>query len=97
VIRKETAMATATMTSKGQLTVPKELRDRLGLVPGARLDVSLLEGALVLRPTETIEDKLARLANILPKRPKVRRLRTQKEIDAAIAAAVLARHRRSLK
>jgi antitoxin PrlF len=31
-------MATATMTSKGQLTVPKEIRDRLGLKPGDRVD-----------------------------------------------------------
>lgn len=31
-------MATATMTSKGQLTVPKEIRDRLGLKPGDKID-----------------------------------------------------------
>lgn len=32
-------MATATMTSKGQLTVPKEIRDRLGLSPGDKVDL----------------------------------------------------------
>lgn len=32
-------MATATMTSKGQLTVPKEIRDRLGLGPGDKVDL----------------------------------------------------------
>jgi len=31
-------MPTATMTSKGQLTIPVEVRRRLGLVPGSRVD-----------------------------------------------------------
>lgn len=32
-------MATATMTSKGQLTVPKEIRDRLDLQPGDKVEL----------------------------------------------------------
>ncbi|CAN5833886.1 AbrB/MazE/SpoVT family DNA-binding domain-containing protein [soil metagenome] len=30
-------MATTTMTSKGQLTVPKQVREELGLTPGTRV------------------------------------------------------------
>lgn len=30
-------MATATMTSKGQITVPKEVREDLALVPGSKV------------------------------------------------------------
>lgn len=30
-------MASSTMTSKGQITLPKEVRDELGLVPGSRV------------------------------------------------------------
>ena len=30
-------MPTATMTSKGQITVPKEVRDELGLVAGTKV------------------------------------------------------------
>jgi AbrB family looped-hinge helix DNA binding protein len=41
----------STMTSKGQITVPKNLRDRLGLQAGSELDFSLSpDGAIVLRP-----------------------------------------------
>lgn len=32
-------MAIATMTSKGQLTVPKEVRERLGLKAGDKVDI----------------------------------------------------------
>ena len=41
----------ATITSKGQLTLPKEIRDRLGLVTGSKLDfVVQADGALFVRP-----------------------------------------------
>ena len=36
---------TARITSKGQITVPKEVRDRLGVKPGDALQFSLDEGA----------------------------------------------------
>ena len=31
-------MATATITSKGQITIPKEVRDALGVEPGDRVE-----------------------------------------------------------
>lgn len=31
----------ATVTDKGQVTVPKEIRDRLGIEPGAKLDFQI--------------------------------------------------------
>jgi antitoxin PrlF len=42
---------TSTMTSKGQVTVPKRLRDHLGLEPGAEVEFELRpEGEVVVRP-----------------------------------------------
>jgi antitoxin PrlF len=44
-------MATATMTSKGQITVPAELRARLGLRAGVKVDFVInATGEVVLRP-----------------------------------------------
>jgi antitoxin PrlF len=40
------------LTSKGQVTVPKSVRDYLGLKPGAAVDFERLgSGEIVLRPT----------------------------------------------
>ena len=45
-------MNTVTLTSKGQLTIPRQLRDALGLAPGARLQASTdRNGRLVLVPS----------------------------------------------
>jgi AbrB family looped-hinge helix DNA binding protein len=48
-------MATATLSSKGQLVVPKAIRDALGLKPGSEVDFVVLDsGDVVLRPA--VED-----------------------------------------
>ena len=44
-------MPTATMTSKGQITIPVELRKALGLKPGVRIDFYKVdEGEYTFRP-----------------------------------------------
>lgn len=48
-------MATATLTSKGQLVIPKPIRDHLHLHPGDTLDFLLQEsGDVLMRPA--VED-----------------------------------------
>jgi AbrB family looped-hinge helix DNA binding protein len=48
-------MATATLTSKGQLVIPKPIRDRLHLHPGDTLDFLVQEsGDVLMRPA--VED-----------------------------------------
>jgi antitoxin PrlF len=43
----------ATLTSKGQITLPKEIRDRLQLDAGATLDFELLpDNTIVARPVK---------------------------------------------
>jgi AbrB family looped-hinge helix DNA binding protein len=40
----------ARLTSKGQMTIPKEIRDRLGMRPGDRIRFTLLpDGRVIMR------------------------------------------------
>ena len=38
----------ATLTSKGQTTIPKEIRDELGMKPGDRMTFTLMPDATVI-------------------------------------------------
>ena len=40
---------TTTITVKGQVTIPKHIRDALGLTPGSRVEFAVEDGRLVLR------------------------------------------------
>jgi AbrB family looped-hinge helix DNA binding protein len=49
--RKGNTMPTATVTSKGQITIPVKVREALGLKPGVRVDFyKNADGDFVLRP-----------------------------------------------
>jgi bifunctional DNA-binding transcriptional regulator/antitoxin component of YhaV-PrlF toxin-antitoxin module len=78
-------MNTVTLTSKGQFTIPRLLRDALGQAPGARLQASIdRQGRLVLVPSKYEPDELFR------HRPSVSRSLRLEEMDQAIAEAVTA-------
>lgn len=85
-------MPTATVTSKGQITIPKDVREDLKLVPGAKvMFVRLPGGRYELIPrTGSIED----LAGILhdPDRPTV----TPEAMDDAVASGAAAHAMRGL-
>jgi AbrB family looped-hinge helix DNA binding protein len=73
-------LGSSTITAKGQTTIPKAIRDRLGLRPGSRLDFELRpDGTIRLRGASV---PLLSLFGIFGK-PK-RRL-TLEEIDESIA------------
>ena len=73
-------MATVTLTSKGQLTLPRQLRNALGLAPGARLQASIdRHGRLVLVPSKNEPEDLFR------HRPKVNRVMSTDDRARAIA------------
>ncbi len=56
------APLSTTVSSKGQVVIPKAMRERLGLKPGDVLDVEEADGALVLRlRRETLAEQKLRL------------------------------------
>ena len=43
-------MSITKLSSKGQITIPKEIRDKLGLEPGDKVLMEAMEHAAVIRP-----------------------------------------------
>ena len=85
-------MSTATVTSKGQITIPKEVRERLGLRAGHQIRFEFADdGTLIVRP-KTVA--LMSLAGSL-KRPG--KGATLEDIEEGVRQGAAASFRRSLK
>jgi len=77
-------MPTATITSKGQVTIPKPVRDALGLATGDRIEFAVgTDGAVRM---EVRRRKASDLGGLLHRKGQ-RRL-SPADMDAAIARAV---------
>jgi AbrB family looped-hinge helix DNA binding protein len=46
-------MATVSVSTKGQVVLPLEIRRKLGIEPGTRLEVELVGDTVLLRPVNT--------------------------------------------
>jgi antitoxin PrlF len=85
-------MSTATITSKGQTTIPKDVRDRLNLKPGDRLDFVFDEdGSLRVVPLNVSLDNLKSIL------PLPQRKLSAEELDEAIRSGWGARAARKSK
>ena len=79
-------MPVSTLTSKGQITIPKEVRERLGLQEGDRIVFQFdQQGQVVLRPES--RDPLGNLVGLLRHRAKDRPV-TVEEMNEAIRTRV---------
>jgi antitoxin PrlF len=74
-------MPRSTVTSKGQITIPKEVRDEMGLKPGDRVD--FVKGRTGRFSLEPINTDFRSLRGIL--KSKRNRPLTIREMDEAIA------------
>lgn len=71
-------MRTSTVTSKGQITIPADLRKSLGLRPGQQVTFSRTENALIITP---VEDDVTATFGLL----KAKRGVSLEKMDEAIA------------
>jgi AbrB family looped-hinge helix DNA binding protein len=78
-------MQESTITSKGQTTLPKEVRKALGLQPGDRVRYVILNGEVRILKVRSIAELAGMLAR--PGRPAL----SLEGMDAAIAAGAAAR------
>lgn len=76
-------MPTATVTSKGQITLPKDVRDDLKLRPGDKVEFEKRDGRYVLRPRNR---SIMELAGILH-RPGAKAM-TVEEMDDELTQAL---------
>jgi AbrB family looped-hinge helix DNA binding protein len=79
-------MDTTRLSSKGQVVIPKAIRDQLAVKPGATLSVALEDGAVVLRPVKKelrlpTDEELDRVAGMLRYDGP---LPTDEEVEAAM-------------
>lgn len=78
-------MPKSTLTSKGQITLPKEIREKLHLKTGSKIDfVTDSSGQVILKPFHTNFRALAGMVRSPHRRPL-----TLKEIDEAIARGAM--------
>jgi AbrB family looped-hinge helix DNA binding protein len=70
---------TSSVTSKGQVTIPAELRAKLGIQPGDRVGFLEENGRIVLQRQETAISSVFGMI-------KAKRGVSQEEMDAAVAA-----------
>ncbi len=82
-----TAVATVTMSTKGQVVIPRALRDHLGWGEGTRLEIVSQAGGVVIRPVRSfaetrVEDLLGLLKYAGPPR-------TIEEMNDAIARGAM--------
>ncbi|MBU4485602.1 MAG: AbrB/MazE/SpoVT family DNA-binding domain-containing protein [Candidatus Delongbacteria bacterium] len=77
-------MTTATLTTKGQVTIPKEIRDSLNLHTGDMIEIIIInEGEAVIRPvTRTVDELFGKLHK------KGMKTFTVEEMDEAIRKKV---------
>ena len=52
-------MRTATITEKGQIAIPKDVRTMKGFEEGSKIGILVFEGVIELRPMKQISKKLA--------------------------------------
>jgi len=78
-------MSTATVTTKGQVTIPKDVRDKLNLAPGSRIEFQVEGECAIIRPANL---DILELKGILHAKSKGKVVSLE-EMEAAIVQGAL--------
>ena len=82
--------STATLTSKGQITIPSVVRRLLGLRTGDRIEFNMERGKVQLRPAKAAHTSAGVLHEYLPKAWKAK---TPAEMDETMARHLAQKYR----
>lgn len=86
-------MPVATLTSKGQITIPATVREQLGLKTGDRVDFALTpDGRVTMTPQRTRFEEVSGILRKASRRPV-----SVREMDRGIERAVAERWKRSAR
>jgi AbrB family looped-hinge helix DNA binding protein len=85
---------TGKVTSKGQTTVPKEVRDFLGLEEGTQMEWIVDDGKVTVKPRKL---RAIDMAGMLGPPPSGVKNTTVEEMNEAIGNAVVEQYERSLR
>ena len=64
----------STITSKGQVTIPREVRNRLGLKKGDRVEFVMENGRTFFRPAQAAENPFLKYVGAFPAFSSVRQI-----------------------
>ncbi len=81
--------AVSRLTSKGQMTLPKELRERLGLKPGDYVVLRPVAGGILISratiaPETTAEDILRQVTARIGRAAEGKGIREEEDLDAIV-------------
>lgn len=76
-------MSSATLSTKGQIVIPREVRQEQGLVPGMTFEVEAEGGCIILRPVPEV--RRTTLADLIGCSGYVGPSKTVEEMDEGIA------------
>lgn len=76
---------TSTVTSKGQVTIPKEIRSFLKIKPSDKIDFSIIDGQVVLKSIKTLKS----FRGTVPKKRKKGLQLERQQAKAAISKKII--------
>lgn len=84
------------LSTKGQVVIPKDIRDKLHWEPGVRLDIQSSDGGVIIRARSAVEKRPAdEVVGILAHLAKGKKQPTDAEIKAALGGHIARKYEES--